>query len=328
MNQKDTVRIGIALKWRSTFDPEKKYYQENIVSLYGSVFRCKVESCIGKSPLGEQDEKGHMTFANTDVWDVVVDMVDYYNKALDSYLASKETEKHIKTVEAQVAVHQQKIEELQKTDTVLSARIDKNTENLDTLTKDVYDLHSAANLSFSTNLIEKGVNANVTLTWKSTYKGVQITPLSSKITNKATNAVISTAHNSSTSLTISDETAFSFETEIVKGVTKSSTGTIKARYPMYFGSKNAETIDSAVVLAFNKQQIKESPSGSYSFSVGAGEYMWLCVPDGMTIKSVKSSGFDVPMQPVAVVAVANKGNYNCYRSSSKFTAQTVNITIA
>lgn len=310
MNQKGIVRIGIAPKWRGTFDPEKEYYQENMISLYGSVFRCKALSCVGKPPLEEKGSRGYLAFINTDVWDVIVDMVEYYNKTLNSNLNPEE------------------LEELHKVDAELSTKIDKNTENLDDLIKDVYELHSAASISFSTNLIEKDVNANVTINWRSTYKSVLFTPLSSKVINKTTNTVLSTTPNSSASLTISDETAFTFETEIVKGVTKTATGTIKARYPMYFGSKNADAIDSATVLAFNKQQIKENPSGSYSFSVGAGEYMWLCVPDGMTIKAVKSSGFDVPMLPVAVVAVTNKGNYNCYRSSSKFTAQTVNITIS
>lgn len=95
-NSNEIVKIGVALKWRSTYDSEKTYYQDNITTLGGSVFRCKATSITGKSPMGATDEKGHLSYANTDVWDVVVDMVQYYNWALDSNLLANETLEYVK----------------------------------------------------------------------------------------------------------------------------------------------------------------------------------------------------------------------------------------
>lgn len=91
MNNDNVVKIGTALKWRSTFDLTKKYYQENIVTDRGCVFRCKVLQAQGKPPLKVTDEEGHIAYINTDVWDVVVDMAYYYNYALDAKVNSDQT---------------------------------------------------------------------------------------------------------------------------------------------------------------------------------------------------------------------------------------------
>jgi len=116
MNNNDIVKIGAALKWRNTYDPKKTYYQENITTLGGSVFRCKALTCVGKTPIGEKDSVGHITFANTDVWDVVVDMTEYYNWALDSNLLAKETKEYVKGVQDQFWRQQAQINALQKVD--------------------------------------------------------------------------------------------------------------------------------------------------------------------------------------------------------------------
>lgn len=89
------VKIGTAIKWRGVFDKNTKYYLENIVSLCGSVFRCKVPVTQGKSPIEVIDNVGRIAYANSDIWDVVVDFVDYYNGRIDNEILLTEDRKQI-----------------------------------------------------------------------------------------------------------------------------------------------------------------------------------------------------------------------------------------
>ena len=97
---------------------------------------------------------------------------------------------------------------------------------------------------------------------------------------------------------------------------------------MYFGASAKNALESADILAMTKQPIKSSPAGNATVEVGANEYLWLCVPSTMSINSVKSGGFDVPMAAPVTVAVDGKGDYKCYRSASPFAEGTFTGVIA
>ena len=114
MNNNNIVKIGTALKWRNTFDITKKYYQENMVTICGCVFRCKVLQAQGKTPVRVADDAGHLAFANTDVWDVIVDMAYYYNFAIDTNNLTKETLEYIKKLDAEWRRQQKEIEAIQE----------------------------------------------------------------------------------------------------------------------------------------------------------------------------------------------------------------------
>lgn len=116
MNNNNIVKIGTALKWRNTFDITKKYYQENMVTICGCVFRCKVLQAQGKTPVRIVDDAGHLAFANTDVWDVIVDMAYYYNFAIDTNNHTKETLEYIKKLDAEWRRQQKEIEAIQEDD--------------------------------------------------------------------------------------------------------------------------------------------------------------------------------------------------------------------
>ena len=116
MNNNNIVKIGTALKWRNTFDITKKYYQENMVTICGCVFRCKVLQAQGKTPVRVADDAGHLAFTNTDVWDVIVDMAYYYNFAIDTNNLTKETLEYIKKLDAEWRRQQKEIEAIQEDD--------------------------------------------------------------------------------------------------------------------------------------------------------------------------------------------------------------------
>lgn len=124
MANDSVIKIGTALKWRNTYDPDKIYYRENIVSICGCVFRCKVQKTKGKSPIGVTDIQGHIAYDNQDVWDVVVDMLYYYNFAVDTQIVTQETLEYIKKLEELQREQQNEIDDLQKKDVEHDGRLD------------------------------------------------------------------------------------------------------------------------------------------------------------------------------------------------------------
>lgn len=131
MNNNNIVKIGTALKWRNTFDIEKKYYQENIVTACGCVFRCKVLQAQGKVPIRTSDDNGHIVYANTDVWDVLVDMAYYYNYTVDTQKLTGETLDYVKKLNEAFQKQQKEIKTLQEDNAYQWERI-RNIENINT----------------------------------------------------------------------------------------------------------------------------------------------------------------------------------------------------
>ena len=115
MNANNVIKIGTALKWRDIFDINKIYYQENIVTACGCVFRCKVLQTQGKSPITVADEAGHIMYSNQDIWDVVVDMLYYYNYALDNQLISKDILDYVKSLEKEIKDYKESVDSFQET---------------------------------------------------------------------------------------------------------------------------------------------------------------------------------------------------------------------
>ena len=83
MISKNIVRIGTATKWRGVYSDSKVYYYDNIVTISNCIFRCNASHTSGKSPVNIVDEVGHIEYANTDVWGVVLDMSAFTNLNLD-----------------------------------------------------------------------------------------------------------------------------------------------------------------------------------------------------------------------------------------------------
>lgn len=202
----------------------------------------------------------------------------------------------------------------------------------DEIRKDVYDIHASAAISASPTVIERGTAATVNLAWNSRFKGANVTPVSTKVTDDAGTS-LSTAANSTlkVDLTAAQNTGnkrFTVTTEIVKGVTKTAACTVTSVHAMYFGGNPVAQLTAVTLATLAKQPVKASPAGSYDIAVAQGQYMWLCVPEGMTINKVTSSGFAVPMEAAITVAAASGVSYKCYRSSSTYVAGTVSIVIS
>ena len=114
INNDNIVKIGVALKWRNTFDLTKRYYQENVVTACGCVFRCKVLQAQGIPPIKMTDDQGHIVYTNTDVWDVLVDMAYYYNYAVDTRKLTQQMLDDAKKLNDAFQKQQKEISALQK----------------------------------------------------------------------------------------------------------------------------------------------------------------------------------------------------------------------
>lgn len=198
--------------------------------------------------------------------------------------------------------------------------------DVDEINQILFTQYTALTMSRTPASFEKGVETAVTLNWSTKFNNQEVTPDSIKVKKGST--VLTTDKTLKTiGDNVSDTQAYSM-TAIIKGITKTASVTVNAYYPMYFGASAKDALVSADVLALTKQPIKSSPAGNVTVEVGANEYLWLCVPSTMTINSVKSGGFDVPMAAPVTVAVDGKGDYKCYRSAGPFAEGTFNGVIA
>lgn len=199
-------------------------------------------------------------------------------------------------------------------------------KDVDDINQILFTQYTALSMSRTPASFEKGVETEVTLNWSTKFNNKEIEPDSLEV--KKGNEVLTSDKTLKTIKdSVTDTQAYSM-TAVIKGITKTASVTVNAYYPMYFGASAKTALESADILAMTKQPIKSSPAGNATVEVGANEYLWLCVPSTMSINSVKSGGFDVPMAAPVTVAVDGKGGYKCYRSASPFAEGTFNGVIA
>lgn len=198
--------------------------------------------------------------------------------------------------------------------------------DVDDINQILFTQYTALSMSRTPASFEKGIETEVTLNWSTKFNNQEIEPDSLEV-KKGGEVLTSDKTLKTVKDSVTDTQAYSM-TAVIKGITKTASVTVNAYYPMYFGASVNDVLASADVLAMTKQPIKSSPAGNVTIEVGANEYLWLCVPSTMSINSVKSGGFDVPMAAPVTVAVAGKGDYKCYRSASPFAEGTFNGVIA
>lgn len=170
-------------------------------------------------------------------------------------------------------------------------------------------------------LFEKGTTENITVQWTVKKGASEITADSVTIND------MSVQGSSKVFNDVSETTKYIVKaTKDGKQAEGSTTATFVA--PIYLGFAQADTASELGIVSLVKQPLKTSPNGSYSLSNNSSEnYLWLCVPDSMNISTVKSGGFDVPMES-SQIGSTNVGTYKCYRSSSKINSGVMNIVIS
>ncbi len=185
-------------------------------------------------------------------------------------------------------------------------------------------------LSINPILIEfTGSEKDTSVAWKIVRKGVGVTP--TVLTFKQDGVVLSAelVANGSINAKVNKlgDTVFEIAVE-AEGMKKSASKKLTMVLPVYMGFAGASDAAGLAITELSKYAPLASPAGTYKIKNTAdGIYLWLCVPDTMTINKVTSSGFTVPMREVQT-GQTELGGYKCYRSSNAIVAGEYTYTIS
>lgn len=185
-------------------------------------------------------------------------------------------------------------------------------------------------LSINPILIEfTGSEKDTSVAWKIMRKGVGVTPtvLTFKQDGVALSAELSANGSINAKVNKLGDTVFEIAVE-AEGMKKSASKKLTMVLPVYMGFAGASDAAGLAITELSKYAPLASPAGTYKIKNNAdGIYLWLCVPDTMTINKVTSSGFTVPMREVQT-GQTELGVYKCYRSSNAIVAGEYTYTIS
>lgn len=224
-------------------------------------------------------------------------------------------------------------------DTALQTAMDKNVTELkgaDTehesrlLALEQSEWPLSLELSINPILIEfTGSEKDASVSWKIMRKGVAVTPtvLTFKQDGVALSAELSANGSINAKVNKLGDTVFEIAVE-AEGMKKSASKKLTMVLPVYMGFAGASDAEGLAITELSKYAPLASPAGTYKIKNNAdGIYLWLCVPDTMTINRVTSSGFTVPMREVQS-GQTELGGYKCYRSSNAIVAGEYTYTIS
>lgn len=185
-------------------------------------------------------------------------------------------------------------------------------------------------LSINPILIEfTGSEKDTSVAWKIMRKGVGVTPtvLTFKQDGVALSAELSANGSINAKVNKLGDTVFEIAVE-AEGMKKSASKKLTMVLPVYMGFAGASDAAGLAITELSKYAPLASPASTYKIKNNAdGIYLWLCVPDTMTINKVTSSGFTVPMREVQT-GQTELGGYKCYRSSNAIVAGEYTYTIS
>ena len=185
-------------------------------------------------------------------------------------------------------------------------------------------------LSINPILIEfTGSEKDTSVAWKIMRKGVGVTPtvLTFKQDGVALSAELVANGSINAKVNKLGDTVFEIAVE-AEGMKKSASKKLTMVLPVYMGFAGASDASGLAITGLLKYAPLTSPAGTYKIKNNAdGIYLWLCVPDTMTINKVTSSGFTVPMRAVQT-GQTELGGYKCYRSSNAIVAGEYTYTIS
>ena len=207
----------------------------------------------------------------------------------------------------------------------ITGKIDETVEQVNKNTDAIVKLDEQLNpLNITVTggkVVEKGTSQTITVSW-TLKRGTEVVTADSVTVNGEAASGTSKQFTGVTQTTTYTVAA----TKDGKTVQGSTTATFVA--PMYFGFATAAQASELTITSLVKQAIKTSPNGTYNVTNDTdGKYLWLCVPNTMTINKVTSSGFAVPME-AQQSGSTSVDTYKCYRSSSAINKGTVSIVIS
>ena len=100
----------------------------------------------------------------------------------------------------------------------------------------------------------------------------------------------------------------------------------QTRYLCYFGGNSAATMTAEILNTLNKVSAT-GVSFNPKVTTKDNDYIWLVVPNYLSITRVTSAGFDVPLSASQAIN-NNLGSFKAYRTINPLTANTWNLVIS
>ena len=182
-------------------------------------------------------------------------------------------------------------------------------------------------LGFSVTPDVKAMQTAIAFSVKS--KGSPFLPdtlkISKTVNNGVTTLLADTPSSSGSLSTPISGAKEQFHFEVTKeGRTGKSTSAI--RFLCYYGSSSVATASEAVLNSLQKVSAT-GLSFNPTITTRSGDYIWLVVPNDLTISRVTSAGFDVTL--AAAQTVTNSlGTFKAYRTANTLTAETWKLVIS
>ena len=102
--------------------------------------------------------------------------------------------------------------------------------------------------------------------------------------------------------------------------------TLATRYLCYYGSSSIKDMTAETMNALSKVS-STGVSFNPQINTNNGEYIWLIVPNYLTISRVTSAGFDVTLASAQIVT-NSLGTFKAYRTANTLTAETWKLVIS
>ncbi len=182
-------------------------------------------------------------------------------------------------------------------------------------------------LGFSVTPDVKAMQTAIAFSVKS--KGSPFLPDTLKISKTVNNGVttlLADTPSSSGSLSTPISGAkeqFAFEVTKEGRTGKSTSAT---RFLCYYGSSSVATASEDVLNSLQKVSTT-GLSFNPTITTRSGDYIWLVVPNDLTISRVTSAGFDVTLAAVQIVT-NSLGTFKAYRTVNTLTAETWKLVIS
>lgn len=130
--------------------------------------------------------------------------------------------------------------------------------------------------------------------------------------------------------TVSSKIETNKETFEIKAAKEGQAAQYKSitRYLCYYGGNPSSTSLTAGMLDSLNKVYALDVSFNPTVTVKDGEYIWLVVPNDLSISSIKSFGIDVPFEASESFVVPSLGAFKSYRTTNALEASTWNLIIS
>ena len=256
---------------------------------------------------------------------------NWFNNGEDTGIpATPSVDEQIDNIIIQLQQHSRNISKIEEKNIEQTNRIESlnetvasNIVNLNKLNDTVYPITLGFNVSPNVGTMKTSINYSIVSDGKSL---IPDTMKISKQVNDNTAIVLLNTPASSGSLTTNIEGSREiFKFEVTKtGRTGKSTST--TRYLCYSGGNSADTITEDVINSLNKYSVT-GVNFNPTVVTKNNDYIWLIVPNYLTIHGVKSAGFDVLLSAPQTITTSF-GTFKAYRTINTLTVQSWNLVIS